>query len=65
MHTTSICVYVCVYCVCVTVYMCVYVSVRMCVGTHTRMCVCVCVLFKCHGFVHVVCVECFKVGLKA
>ena len=55
--------YVCVYCVCVTVYVCVYVSVRMCVGTHA--CVCVCVIFKCHGLVHVVCVECFKVELKA
>ena len=57
--------YMCVYCVCVTVYVCVYVSVCMCVGTHARMCVWVGVLFKCHGLVHVVSVECFKVGLKA
>ena len=35
----------------------------MCVGTHAHMCVCI--LFKCHGLVHVVCVECSKVGLNA
>ena len=32
----------------------------MCVGTHAP-----CVLFRCHALVHVVCVESFKVGLKA
>ena len=32
----------------------------MCVGTHAP-----CVLFRCHALAHVLCVESFKVGLKA